>query len=178
MAIRNSGLRDFDWPMVFVVIIICSLGVLQIFSATHDTIWQGSWWKQIFYIATGFGLMWGTARLDYHSLIARAYPAYIASVVLLLAVLLIGKTAFHSTRWIALPLGVHLQVSEFAKFVVILLVARYLIDRRSDVLELSEFLKLAGLIVVPMTFATMSLSKAFLLFCRARRTARTGGPES
>jgi len=147
---RNAGIRDFDWPMVIVIVIICALGVLQIFSATHDTVWQGSWWKQILYIATGFALMWAAAKVDYHSLIAQAYPAYLASVVLLLAVLLIGKTAFHSTRWIALPAGIHLQVSEFAKFVIVLLVARFLVDRRGDVLEMRDFLKLAGLIVVPM----------------------------
>jgi rod shape determining protein RodA len=150
MPARNTGLRDFDWPMVFVVIVICALGVLQIFSATQETVWQGSWWKQIFYIASGFGLMWAVARADYHSLIARAYPAYIASVVLLFAVLIVGKRAFGSTRWIALPAGVHLQISEFAKLVIILLVARYLVDRRGDVLEWPDFLKLAGLIVVPM----------------------------
>ena len=54
------------------------------------------------------------------------------------------------TRWIGPPHGIHLQVSEFAKFVIVLLVARFLIDRRSDVLEMRDFLKLAGLIVVPM----------------------------
>ncbi len=150
MAARNSGVRDFDWAMVIVTIVICSLGVLQIFSATHDTIWQGSWWKQILYISSGFVLMWAASRVDYHSLISRAYPAYLVSVVLLLAVLLVGKRAFGSTRWIALPAGIHLQVSEFAKFVVVLLVARFLIDRRADVLEMRDFLKLAGLIVVPM----------------------------
>lgn len=147
---RTSGVRDFDWPMVAVIILICALGVLQIFSATHDTVWQGSWWKQIFYIASGFWLMWAVARLDYHSMIARAYPAYFAAVALLVVVLLFGRTAFGSTRWIALPAGIHLQVSEFAKFVIVLLVARYLIDVRSDVLEMRDFLKLAGMIVVPM----------------------------
>jgi len=145
-----SGIRDFDWAMVAVMIAICALGVLQIFSATHDTVWQGAWWKQLLYIASGFLLMWLAAGFDYHSLIARAYPAYFASVVLLLAVLLVGKRAWGSTRWIALPAGIHLQMSEFAKFVIVLLVARFLIDRRSDVLEMSDFLKLAGLIAVPM----------------------------
>ena len=147
---RNSGVRDFDWPMVAVIILICALGILQIFSATHDTIWQGSWWKQIFYVASGFWLMWMVARLDYHSMIARAYPAYLVSVVLLVVVLLFGRTAFGSTRWLPLPAGIHLQVSEFTKLVIVLLVARYLTDVRSDVLEMRDFLKLAGMIVVPM----------------------------
>ena len=147
---QSANRRDFDWAMLIVVLLICGLGVVQIFSATHGTIWQGSWWKQILYIASGFALMWATARFDYHSMIARTYPAYLVSVLLLLAVLLVGKRAFGSTRWIALPAGVHLQVSEFAKFVIVLLVARFLIDLHSDVLEMRDFLKLAGLIAIPM----------------------------
>ncbi len=137
--------------MVIVTTIICALGVLQIFSATHDTtLWQGSWWKQVFYIITGFGLMLGVARADYHSLVAKVYPAYLAAIALLLAVLLIGQRAFGSTRWIGPKNGLHLQASEFGKFVIILLVARFLIDRRGEVLEFPDFLKLAGMIVVPM----------------------------
>src|ERR1019366_1437616 len=110
----------------------------------------GSWWKQVLFIAAGILLMLITTSFDYHSLMNRVYPLYIASVVLLLAVLLVGKRAFGSTRWIALPAGVHLQVSEFAKFVIVLLVARFLIDLRGDVLEMRDFLKLAGLIAIPM----------------------------
>ncbi len=144
-------MRDFDWAMVVVIMTISALGVLQIFSATRDnSLFQGAWWKQILYVVSGFALMWGAARVDYHSLIARAYPAYFVSIVLLLAVLIVGKRAWGSTRWIALPAGIHLQVSEFAKFVIVLLVARYLVDLRTDILELGDFLKLAGMMVIPM----------------------------
>jgi rod shape determining protein RodA len=147
---RTSGIRDFDWPMVIVMLAICALGVLQIFSATHDTVWRDTWWKQILFIASGFVLMWAAARVDYHSLIARTYPAYFASVALLLVVLLVGKRELGATRWISLPGGINLQVSEFAKFVIVLLVARFLVDLHSDVLEMRDFLKLAALIAVPM----------------------------
>src|SRR5580693_6075137 len=127
------GIKDFDWTMFFVVMIICALGVLQIFSATHDTVWQGSWWKQVLYIAAGILLMWIATSLDYHALMSHVYPLYIVSIVSLVAVLVIGKRAFGSTRWIALPAGIHLQVSEFAKIAIILLVARYLTEmKRSE----------------------------------------------
>ncbi len=147
---RTSGMRDFDWPMLLVLLVICALGILQIYSATHDTVWQGAWWKQLLYIVSGIALMWLIARVDYHSLIAQAYSGYFASIVLLLAVLLVGRHAWGSTRWIALPAGIHLQMSEFAKFAIVLLVARYLTDLHTDVLELGDFLKLAGMILVPM----------------------------
>src|ERR1700691_4028393 len=144
------GIKDFDWTMFFVVMIICALGVLQIFSATHDTVWQGSWWKQVIYIAAGIFLMWIATSMDYHALMSHVYPLYIASLVALIAVLAIGKQAFGSTRWIALPAGIHLQVSEFAKIAIILLVARFLTELNKDVLELRDLLKLGAVILVPM----------------------------
>src|ERR1700691_2123191 len=144
------GIKDFDWTMFFVVMIICALGVLKIFSATHDTVWQGSWWKQVGYIAAGIFLMWIAPSMDYHALMSHVSPLYIASIVLLIAVLAIGKQAFGSTRWIALPAGIHLQVSEFAKIAIILLVARFLTALYKDVLALRELLKLAAVILVPM----------------------------
>ena len=61
----------------------------------------------------------------------------------------IGKRAFGSTRWIALPAGIHLQVSEFAKIAIILLVARFLTELKTDVLELRDLLKLGGVILRP-----------------------------
>lgn len=152
---QNAGVKEIDWAMFFVVMIICGLGVLQIFSATHDSIWEGSWWKQLVYIVGGVFLMWVVSNLDYHALMLRAYPMYIASVVLLVTVLVVGKRAFGSTRWIALPAGIHIQVSEFAKIAVVLLVARYLTEIKADLLKLSDLLKIGGLVLVPMALIAL-----------------------
>ena len=48
------SIRDFDWLMFVLAIAICALGVLQIFSATHDTTWTDVWWKQVVWILAGF----------------------------------------------------------------------------------------------------------------------------
>ena len=45
--------RDLDWPLLLITLAICAAGVLQIYSATHDTIWQDAWWKQIVWVAGG-----------------------------------------------------------------------------------------------------------------------------
>ena len=99
--------------------------------------------------------MWVVSNLDYHALMLRAYPMYIASVVLLVTVLVVGKRAFGSTRWIALPAGIHIQVSEFAKIAVVLLVARYLTEIKADLLKLSDLLKIGGLVLVPMALIAL-----------------------
>jgi rod shape determining protein RodA len=144
------NVRDIDWGMLVIVLVICALGVVQIFSATHGTPWQDAWWKQIVWVGAGLLLMWAASAFDYHSLMQHITAFYLLSVALLVTVLLIGKQAFGSTRWIPLAPGFHLQVSEFVKLVIILLVARYMTELHSDTLETRELLKVLGLIGVPM----------------------------
>ena len=148
---QSPNRRDFDWAMLIVVLFICALGVLQIFSATHDTVWQGSWWKQMVYIAAGILLMWIATQIDYHALMTARLPALhrLRSAAASL-VLVIGKRAFGSTRWIALPAGIHLQVSEFAKIVIILLVARFLTELRHRRSRTARPAETGGLILLPM----------------------------
>jgi rod shape determining protein RodA len=144
------NVRDIDWGMLVIVLVICALGVVQIFSAAHGTPWQDAWWKQIMWVGAGLLLMWVASAVDYHSLMQHVTPLYLLSVALLVTVLLIGKQAFGSTRWIPLAPGFHLQVSEFVKLVIILLVARYMTELHSDALETRELLKVLGLIGIPM----------------------------
>jgi rod shape determining protein RodA len=146
---RYLSLRDLDWPLIFIALLICAVGVVQIYSATRDTGWQDSWWKQIFYILGGLVLLWISVSVDYHSLLNQVPLMYVTSVLALLGTVAVGTQVFGSRRWIPLPGGAHLQVSEFVKLVIILLVARYLTELKTDELELREMLKLAGLVVIP-----------------------------
>src|SRR5262245_54953029 len=146
---RYLSIRDIDWTLMLVSLIICGVGVLQIFSATRDTIWQDAWWKQIIYIGGGLLLMWLIMAIDYHALLHFVPGMYAVSLIALLGTFVIGKQVFGSRRWIPLAGGFHLQVSEFVKLVIILLVTRYLTDLKTDELELREMLKLGGLVVIP-----------------------------
>src|SRR5262245_36901979 len=146
---RHLSIRDLDWPLFLITMFIAAVGVLQIYSATMDTDFHGAWWKQIIYILGGVFLMWLILAWDYHNMLHYVPMLFAGSVLALLVTYAIGDSAFGSTRWIPLPGGIHLQVSEFVKLVIILLVARYLTDLRSDELEVKEMLKLAGLVLVP-----------------------------
>ncbi|HUO31506.1 MAG TPA: rod shape-determining protein RodA [Bryobacteraceae bacterium] len=142
--------RELDWPLLMIALVICAVGVLQIYSATRNTVWQDAWWKQIIYIGGGLLLMWLTVLLDYHKMMQHVFVTYALSVAALLGVLLVGRTVFGGRRWIALPGGFHLQVSEFVKLVIILLVARFLSELKTEDLEGRDMAKLAGLVAVPM----------------------------
>jgi rod shape determining protein RodA len=146
---RYLSVRDIDWTLLLITLLICGVGVLQIYSATIDTGFHSAWWKQIFYIMGGLFLMWLVLAMDYHTLLHFVTPMYAASVVALTGTLLLGDKVFGSKRWIPLPGNVHLQVSEFVKLVIILLVARYLTELKKDELEIREMLILAGMVLVP-----------------------------
>jgi rod shape determining protein RodA len=143
--------------------LICAVGVLQIYSATLGTGSHSAWWKQMLYVAGGLVLMLLVVPSDYHSFLHHVPMMYIAGTVALLGTFAIGDQAFGSRRWIPIwHTGIHLQVSEFVKLVIILLVARYLTDLRKDDLDVVEMLKLAGLVLIPavLVFAQPDMGTA------------------
>ncbi len=150
MMARYRSFRDLDWPLLLIALVISGAGVLQIFSSTHETpAWEDAWWKQLVWIGVGLVLMWVVAQIDYHTLMGQVPGFYALTVAALLGTYLIGTTVFGGKRWIGVG-GAKLQVSEFAKLVIILLVARYLSELKGDQLGSRDLLKLIGLVGVPL----------------------------
>src|SRR3954471_17917408 len=150
MAVASyRSLRETDWPLVLFTMLICAAGVLQIYSATLGTVFRDAWWRQVLYIAVGFVLFWLSSRLDYHSLLGHTYWMYALSIVGLIAVFVIGTVAGGARRWIPLGAGFKLQVSEFVKIVLVLLLARVLTELKTDQLDWRDLLKIGGLVGLP-----------------------------
>jgi rod shape determining protein RodA len=145
---RYRSFRDLDWPLLLITLVICGLGVLEIYSATLGTKFADAWWKQIVWIALGIGLMWLLASIDYHTLLGHVPLYYGATVTALLVTVSVGKKVFGSKRWISLG-GFNLQVSEFAKIVIVLMVARYLSELKRDELEVRDLFKIGVLVGIP-----------------------------
>ncbi|HTS77610.1 MAG TPA: rod shape-determining protein RodA [Bryobacteraceae bacterium] len=153
---RYRSLRDLDWPLLIISLVICALGVLQIYSATHDTKWHTAWWKQILWIAIGLGLMWIVTSIDYHTLLGQVPILYCLSIGALLLTFAVGDMVFHSRRWISIPgTPIQIQTSEFEKIVIILLVARYLSELKTEQVGMRDLLKLGGLIGIPTALVFM-----------------------
>jgi len=148
VAVYRS-IRELDWPLLVVTLALCTLGVLQIYSATLGTRWEDAWWKQVVWVVTGFAMMWVIANLDYHVLMGRVFYFYIAAVALLITTGIVGNKVFGSTRWIRVA-GFTLQTSEFVKIVLVLLVAKYLTDLKTETLDWKDLGKLAAYVGIPM----------------------------
>ena len=151
---RLISFRDFDWLLLTFILIICSLGVLEIYSTTYGTKFAGAHIRQIYWIMGGLVVMLAVSLINYQVLLENANWFYIASVVSLLAVAVFGKKYLGARRWIQLPGGQHFQPSEWVKLVLILMLAKHFSGQggqgeREDA-SLSEIVK-AGLIAgVPM----------------------------
>jgi rod shape determining protein RodA len=139
------GTRDYDWWLVAILAAICALGVIEIYSATHGSALVGMHTKQIRWLVVGVVLMFALSRVDYHLIMDQAPILYIIGIAALLAVLLVGHTRFGAKRWIPI-LGEFLQVSELVKLIIIIVLARFFAEVRTDELSLQDLIK-AGLIV-------------------------------
>ncbi len=81
--------------------------------------------KQVMGIVVGFVLAISLSLVDYHKLANLSSLIYIGCVVILAAVLLIGKLVGGATRWIELPGIGAIQPSEFVKIGLIIFFSWY-----------------------------------------------------
>src|SRR5258706_6978420 len=145
------GTRDYDWMLLAILAAICALGVVEIYSATHGSALAGMHMKQVRWLVIGFVLMFALSRLDYHLILDQAPLLYLVGLAALVAVLLFGHTHFGAKRWIPIPvLGELVQVSEMVKLIIIIVLARFFAEVRSDQLDLRDLIKAGLLVGVPL----------------------------
>ena len=117
---------NFDWTLLALVLLICSIGVMNIYSATASYRIVGTpyFFKQIYWIFAGLSLCIVACSLDYHILEDIAYWIYGGVVLLLVAVLVVDKTSMGATRWLDMGI-INIQPSEPMKIVIIMTFARF-----------------------------------------------------
>ncbi|MDD3656813.1 MAG: rod shape-determining protein RodA [Atribacterota bacterium] len=139
----NQNLRlvkHIDYTLIFSVIDLCILGLLVIYSTTHQEIVNEGAIQftksQLIYILVGLFFCFFVAIIDYHDISKIAIPLYFLSIIILVYVLISGKETGGSRRWIQLA-GNRFQPAEFAKIALIIFLSDFL-SRQKD--KLSDFL--------------------------------------
>jgi rod shape determining protein RodA len=147
---RMISFRDFDWVLLAFILLICALGVLEIYSTTAGTKFNGAHIRQIYWIMAGMALMLTVSLINYQVLLENAHWFYVASIVSLLAVAVVGKRYLGAKRWVQLPSGQHFQPSEWVKLVLILALAKYFSGEGERQASLSDIAKAGLIVAVPM----------------------------
>jgi rod shape determining protein RodA len=134
--IERRALRHFDPLLVLIAAALVAYGALLIYSASLNDVGGVSashpLVKQLAFAFFGLVAMAAIAWMDYRVYGHLAIGLYVASVLMLMAVLAIGTSAYGSTRWFSFA-GQQIQASEIAKIFVIIAMARYLADRQSRI---------------------------------------------
>ena len=127
---RGSG-ETVDIPFLTLVLLLLAVGLAMLYSASsaqsmYDTHYESSTrylMKQALCAVLGLGCMVLFSRIPAELWFRLAWPLYGVSIVLLLMVLVVGRSVNGAQRWISIG-GLQFQPSELAKFTMILCFAR------------------------------------------------------
>jgi rod shape determining protein RodA len=172
--------RRFDnlpWAMVGIIAAIALVGLAAVYSATYTARGPSSLFtKQLIWISIGIVLMFLALIPDYHTVGRYAYVLYAISIVLLVLVMVMGRTGMGAQRWLAIgPFA--FQPSELAKLSLTLSLARYFAeDPKRGGYELRDLAVPGIMVLVPLVLvlrqpdlgtAIMLMLTSFLIFMLA-----------
>ncbi|MEA1903371.1 MAG: putative lipid II flippase FtsW [Actinomycetota bacterium] len=124
--------------VLVVVLVVIGLGATQsassavAFDQTEDRLYFFK--RQLMGVGIGTLALLATSRIPYGIYRRFAVPAYLGTVGLLVAVLMVGTEANGATRWLELPVIGRFQPSELAKVAVVFSLS-FLLERKAKLLS-------------------------------------------
>ncbi|MDD3643705.1 MAG: rod shape-determining protein RodA [Candidatus Krumholzibacteria bacterium] len=150
-------LRNLDWLILLATVLLIAVGLLNLYSVGHvpedlremvagrDILF---FQRQLLWALLGFAAMAAAFSIPFRYYEGGAVVLYIATLLLLVAVLFL-EPAKGSSRWIALG-GFRVQPSELAKISLIFILARFLAEKRHDPNRLRIIIVAFGAVIVPV----------------------------
>jgi rod shape determining protein RodA len=129
LKIDRRLIKNFDWITFFIIIILTTLGIITIFSATRPPLGIGEhkpfYLKQIIWLFISIIALFLIIIFDYSWFYKTSYPLYIIGIIALLIATFVGKTTMGAQRWIDVGLF-SFQPSEFFRVAFIIAFSTYL----------------------------------------------------
>ena len=127
----NLKVNKMDYSFLLVVFALLAYGLIMVFSASSATAhyqYGDAYYfikRQFIWALIGIGIMFIVSRIPYKTIYKYALHIMLVTVVLLLAVLLIGIEVKGAKRWLGFG-PISFQPSEIAKFAIIIFLSRSL----------------------------------------------------
>jgi len=143
-------IAKIDFSISFLVLILCTIGLLAVYSATAFNVQETAFFnRQLLFIIIGIILMLSIVYIPFRLIQRTAYPLYVISILLLIAVYFFGVKGFGAERWLSFG-SFRFQPSEIAKITTILAVAKYLSSRDAGINKVKHFFVVLALIGLPL----------------------------
>ena len=160
----SHKIRRLNLPYLLILVLIASIGTVLLYGAAGGS-WQPYAARHITRFILGLGLVSVLALMDLKWLYRSSYWIYLAALVLLALVPVMGVKVMGATRWLDLGL-IRVQPSEMIKIGLILALARYYHARQlGSVNTFTSIIFVLLMIAVPaaLTVVQPDLGTALLL---------------
>jgi len=143
-------LKNFDWILFAVIVLLVALGVSLVYSTTLDIRLHTSLaYKQIIFALVGIGAIFIMGFLIPYGVIGSyIWILYGGANIFLGTVLLWGETIRGTTGWLALG-PVQFQPSELAKIILIITLAWYFSRRLKEIIRFRHIVTSGILTLIP-----------------------------
>lgn len=151
MSRQNEYNTGFDIPLFILTIAILAFGIIAIYSATYGNTGGTEYYmKQMIFAIFGIIFMIGISYMPPRYIGAISYYLYGFSILLLIAVLIFGKTINGNKSWFYIG-GYGIQPSEFAKLTTLLAVSHFINhgEEKKDVNDIRVLIKTVLFIAIP-----------------------------
>ncbi len=144
--------RRIDWPLLFATLLLLVFGMMSMYSVSDSGVGPPKPYfsKQAVNVAIGLVPMALLALVHPKVWRQKMGALYTLDLVLLVAVLILGKHTKGAERWIPLPGGVQFQPSELAKLLIVLTLAAFYAHRQDRIDRFSTFALGLLHVAVPM----------------------------
>lgn len=142
--IRQYKLRDYNFRLVLVLIVLTVVGVLLVGSA--DPSLQK---KQLMGMFLGLIVMTVVSLMDFSWILNFYWIIYGFNLFMLILVRLMGTESNGAARWLNIA-GFQFQPTELAKIIIILFFAKFFMDHEEDLNTLRTLVKSAILVGIPL----------------------------
>ncbi len=137
----DYNIKDkFDFGLFLPALVLFGFGLLSIYSSTvNNSFAQENFQKQVVWGIVSFIVFFITYSLPTNAFKTLAVPGYLVSMLLLVAVLGIGRQISGSKSWLVIG-AIGFQPSELAKIATIMAIAAYLSRNSSNIDSFKDIL--------------------------------------
>lgn len=148
--IFQRQLRDFDWVLFLLAVVISLAGLVSIYSTTlqQEGLMERNYFvRQIFWFLFGIGLIFGMAFIPKKLVFNLAYVMYGLGILALLGTFFVEDTN-GTHRWFKIG-GFNLQPSEYMKVVVVVTLAKYFSDHHRRIQQFKQLIPPLIMVLLP-----------------------------
>lgn len=150
---RLEHLATIRWVLLLAALALVGIGLATVESASAE-LGTDYFSRQLVWVGIGLVAMVVTFSFSYHTLLGFSLPLYVAALVALVLVLVLGHEAGGAQGWFRLG-SIGLQPSEFAKLVTALYLARYLAAPSPRHLPMRQIFTAVSLVGLPMALIAL-----------------------